>query len=665
MPNAPRFFYARSIMPSVAAPAGTSRTISSAPSNSYAPALPATVEVNNLYAAAVKGTSILGSTVESNGDITSGSGTATSILLAGSTGMITASGATGGLTVTTGTVTAAKGRFGYLDARTVNQTAPPAGAIYSDSMKTATLEVSTSISAPTVTAPGGTISGGVLESATNIVVGGLVDFGGLISLSRSGPSTLLASGGITASGVLEATTVTASGTITGNKLIGGTSTNASGSYATVVGGVSCVATGTASTVAGGQSNQSTANHATVCGGNGSTATGVGSLSGGTFCSAGGASAVSLGNNNAASAAFSICSGGNGGKASGQYSGTLAGSANEAAAFYSIACGGNNNKIWVGADNSIILGGNGNNINSGNNTVIIGGTGTAASQSNTAYTQRLTTRGGRQKRVDMYTANVTLGLDHHVVGLNNTSATIPLVATLPTSPVDGQEYFIKCLTEITTPAKASVTVYTGVGGKAILSPNGVGYLTTPALPRGSTLHLIYVSVDGSWAEIGTSNQETFKLGSTTGAINLYYDVTHAAGSSTNGSSFFVCRNSDGTDIGGFSQATASGINVHYLNLVQTSDYRLKHDINPLEGGLSRITALNPITYAWNDDSSRAEGFLAHELGEHLPSAVFGEKDAVDPDGAPIYQRIDQTKLIPHLVGAIQELSQRLATLEAAR
>ena len=195
-------------MPSVAAPAGTSRTISSAPSNSYGPALPATVEVNNLYAAAVKSTSILGSTVESNGDITSGSGTATSILMAGATGMITASGATGGLTVSTGTVTAAKGRFGYLDARTVNQTAPPAGAIYADSMKAAILEVTTSISAPSVTAPRGTISGGVLESATNIVVGGLVDFGGLISLSRSGvsPNTLLTSGGITASGVLQATT---------------------------------------------------------------------------------------------------------------------------------------------------------------------------------------------------------------------------------------------------------------------------------------------------------------------------------------------------------------------------------------------------------------------------------------------------------------------------
>ena len=78
--------------------------------------------------------------------------------------------------------------------------------------------------------------------------------------------------------------------------------------------------------------------------------------------------------------------------------------------------------------------------------------------------------------------------------------------------------------------------------------------------------------------------------------------------------------------------------------------------------SRITALRPVTYAWEDDS-RAEGFLAHELGEHVPGAVFGEKDAVDDEGKPVYQKIDVTKLIPHLVGAVQELTRRLAVLEA--
>ena len=188
-------------------------------------------------------------------------------------------------------------------------------------------------------------------------------------------------------------------------------------------------------------------------------------------------------------------------------------------------------------------------------------------------------------MNTYTTNIQLGLDDHVVGLNNTSTSVPLVATLPISPVDGQEFFIKCLSEITTPPKASVTVYSGVGGKSILSPNGVSYTTSPALPRGVTLHLIYTSSANSWAEIGPSTLGIFRVGSKDGAPNLYYEVFHAAGSTVPGASFFVCRNELGADIGGFSQASATGINVHYLNLVSTSDYRLKSNVTPLAGGLS--------------------------------------------------------------------------------
>jgi hypothetical protein len=211
-----------------------------------------------------------------------------------------------------------------------------------------------------------------------------------------------------------------------------------------------------------------------------------------------------------------------------------------------------------------------------------------------------------------------------------------------------------------------------------------------MTRGSILHLIYIAYEGTWSEVGSSSvgdvnvpglltagtialsgpaftaaqfNGTAKIGTTTGNINLALEIFHASGSFTNGASYLICRNSTGADIGGFSQAGQNGINVHYLNLVSTSDYRLKHDIcsSVPEESLSRITALRPVTYAWEDDS-RAEGFLAHELGEHVPGAVFGEKDAVDDKGEPVYQRIDVTKLIPHLVGAIQELTRRLAALE---
>ena len=47
---------------------------------------------------------------------------------------------------------------------------------------------------------------------------------------------------------------------------------------------------------------------------------------------------------------------------------------------------------------------------------------------------------------------------------------------------------------------------------------------------------------------------------------------------------------------------------------------------------------------------------------IPEAITGEKDAVDEEGNPIYQGIDQSKLVPLLVGAIQELKAEVDSLK---
>jgi hypothetical protein len=59
----------------------------------------------------------------------------------------------------------------------------------------------------------------------------------------------------------------------------------------------------------------------------------------------------------------------------------------------------------------------------------------------------------------------------------------------------------------------------------------------------------------------------------------------------------------------------------------------------------------------------DGFLAHEAQAVVPEAVTGEKDAVDDDGNPVYQGIDQSKLVPLLTAALQEAIGRIETLEA--
>jgi hypothetical protein len=87
---------------------------------------------------------------------------------------------------------------------------------------------------------------------------------------------------------------------------------------------------------------------------------------------------------------------------------------------------------------------------------------------------------------------------------------------------------------------------------------------------------------------------------------------------------------------------------------SSDYRLKHDIQPMSGALTKVAQLKPVTYKWNADDSQSQGFIAHELQEVVPECVTGEKDAVDAEGNPQYQGIDTSFLVATLTAAIQEL-----------
>ena len=97
---------------------------------------------------------------------------------------------------------------------------------------------------------------------------------------------------------------------------------------------------------------------------------------------------------------------------------------------------------------------------------------------------------------------------------------------------------------------------------------------------------------------------------------------------------------------------------------TSDYRLKENVAPMTGALSKVAALKPCTYNWKIDGSSGQGFIAHELAEVVPEAVTGEKDEVREDGlTPKYQGIDSSYLIATLTAAIQEQQALITTLTA--
>jgi hypothetical protein len=96
---------------------------------------------------------------------------------------------------------------------------------------------------------------------------------------------------------------------------------------------------------------------------------------------------------------------------------------------------------------------------------------------------------------------------------------------------------------------------------------------------------------------------------------------------------------------------------------SSDYRLKENVISLTGAADRLNQLQVRRFNFiADPDTTVDGFLAHEAQAVVPECVTGTKDEVDDEGNPVYQGIDQSKLVPLLTAALQEAIGRIETLE---
>jgi hypothetical protein len=97
---------------------------------------------------------------------------------------------------------------------------------------------------------------------------------------------------------------------------------------------------------------------------------------------------------------------------------------------------------------------------------------------------------------------------------------------------------------------------------------------------------------------------------------------------------------------------------------SSDYRLKENVEYSFDATTELKKLKPCKFNFKTDKDRiVEGFLAHEVQDIVPQAITGKKDEVDEDDNPVYQGIDQSKLVPLLTKTLQEALTRIDTLEA--
>jgi len=126
-----------------------------------------------------------------------------------------------------------------------------------------------------------------------------------------------------------------------------------------------------------------------------------------------------------------------------------------------------------------------------------------------------------------------------------------------------------------------------------------------------------------------------------------------------------QNNNGSEVGSISNTTTA------TSYNTSSDYRLKENVTAISDGITRLKTLKPSRFNFIANAeTTVDGFLAHEVTA-VPEAVTGTKDEVDSDNNPVYQGIDQSKLVPLLTAALQEavakievLETKVAALEAA-
>jgi len=181
-------------------------------------------------------------------------------------------------------------------------------------------------------------------------------------------------------------------------------------------------------------------------------------------------------------------------------------------------------------------------------------------------------------------------------------------------------------------------------------------------------------------------------STSGGYEHMIINNHASGGHT--TSYIQFRRGNTGNGGAIGTISGNGSTITYGG---QSDYRVKENIVPMPiSGLDTINNLQPKRFNFiGHPDNIYDGFIAHELQEHIPMAVTGEKDEMrgrgnvvkiddesfivkedvsEPDSLeegtkwvklteePVYQNVDLSKIVTYLVKAVQELSGENQTLK---
>ena len=132
-------------------------------------------------------------------------------------------------------------------------------------------------------------------------------------------------------------------------------------------------------------------------------------------------------------------------------------------------------------------------------------------------------------------------------------------------------------------------------------------------------------------------------------------------------FFISGNDGGSAITGvrvdFSDAGAIICNGNITAFGNTSDIRLKENIEVIPDALDKVKQLKGVTFNYKKDGKVSTGLIAQDLEKVLPEAIYETIDAdinVDPEEKHLAIRYGNT--VGLLVEAIKELEARVKELE---
>ena len=170
----------------------------------------------------------------------------------------------------------------------------------------------------------------------------------------------------------------------------------------------------------------------------------------------------------------------------------------------------------------------------------------------------------------------------------------------------------------------------------------------------------------YMRFGQTTSDSPGYGNQTTGISMLSDGRFF--SSTGGTFSQFNRNSNGSVISFARSSTGVGqisVTTTSTSYGTSSDYRLKENVVDLDGAITRVKQLQPRRFNFIADAdTTVDGFLAHEAQTVVPEAVTGTHNGVDDNNNPVYQDIDQSKLVPLLTAALQEAIAKIETLETS-